>query len=220
MTIKQVVCLANSKKLGGRCIAGREIPDGAVGAWIRPVGNRPEGELYPHEIRLQGGASPRILDILEIGLSKPLPESCQRENYLVDPGFHWRRIGRFEAARITSLCEVPATLWVNGSHSYNGMNDRIEEARCDCLPSSLVLVQPSSPQIVVQKELKKTKVRMEFRLGEAQYGLVVTDTLYSEEYLSRGEGTYRYDGRCAICVSIGDVYKGYRYKLVASVIEF
>ena len=37
-TVKRIVCLANSRKRGGRCVAGKELlADGRAGGWIRPV---------------------------------------------------------------------------------------------------------------------------------------------------------------------------------------
>ncbi|MGH7707024.1 MAG: dual OB domain-containing protein, partial [Vulcanimicrobiaceae bacterium] len=35
--LKRIVCLANSRKLQGRCVAGRELQKNGPGAWIRPV---------------------------------------------------------------------------------------------------------------------------------------------------------------------------------------
>ena len=47
---KRIVCLANSSKLNGRCIAGKEIiEDGRVGDWIRPVSVREKQEVSEWE---------------------------------------------------------------------------------------------------------------------------------------------------------------------------
>ena len=63
------VCLANSFKEGGRCLAGIELDtDGNLlminghPKWIRPVCNTDHGEV-PNEI----AGSFQILDIIEIG---------------------------------------------------------------------------------------------------------------------------------------------------------
>ena len=39
-TVKRIVCLANSRKLHGRCVAGREWDGDRVGPWLRPVSAR------------------------------------------------------------------------------------------------------------------------------------------------------------------------------------
>lgn len=35
--VKRILCLANSRKLSGRCVAGREIANPRLGPWVRPV---------------------------------------------------------------------------------------------------------------------------------------------------------------------------------------
>jgi hypothetical protein len=42
---KTIVCLANSIKDNGRCIAGREVLANRYGGWIRPVSDRATAEL-------------------------------------------------------------------------------------------------------------------------------------------------------------------------------
>lgn len=42
-TTKRIVCLANSRKLNGRCVAGREVLDGDPGPWVRRLPRRPRG---------------------------------------------------------------------------------------------------------------------------------------------------------------------------------
>ena len=44
---KTIICLANSRKKGGYCIAGKEIVNHQVTPkWIRPVSDTESGELY------------------------------------------------------------------------------------------------------------------------------------------------------------------------------
>lgn len=44
MAALDIICLANSRKHGGRCVAGLRT-DG--GGWLRPVGTLLDGTLYP-----------------------------------------------------------------------------------------------------------------------------------------------------------------------------
>jgi hypothetical protein len=46
---KSFVCLANSVKTGGRCIAGKELTDDAALGWVRPVSARPDAEVARNE---------------------------------------------------------------------------------------------------------------------------------------------------------------------------
>ena len=43
--VKRIVCLANSHKLTGRCVAGKELRDGRSVTWIQPVSARENEEV-------------------------------------------------------------------------------------------------------------------------------------------------------------------------------
>ena len=80
--VKRIVCLANSFKIGGSCVAGREIlQNGSYGAWIRPVSSRSTAEISWMESMYENRTQPKLLDIIDISLLRAVPHNHQRENY-------------------------------------------------------------------------------------------------------------------------------------------
>ena len=63
---KRMVCLANSRKLQGRCIAGRELDNGKPIGWIRPIGDRTHEEVTEYERQYEDGSDPRVLDVIDV----------------------------------------------------------------------------------------------------------------------------------------------------------
>jgi hypothetical protein len=143
-TTKRIVCLANSRKWNGRCIAGREYGVAHAG-WVRPVSDRPQGELSGRERWYQGRSEPSLLDIIEVPFAASRPKDYQQENWLIDPWRHWKKVGTLPWSRLESFA-APAdfTLWSNGNSSVEGKNDRVPFEEAKSFTSSLELVYEPS----------------------------------------------------------------------------
>lgn len=137
MTVKRIVCLANSRKLHGRCVAGKELQGENPGRWIRPVSAREYEEVSEYERQYQDGSDPQVLDILRIPLLNPRPKGYQQENWLLDPNNYWVKVGRGEWKLLESLADALGPLWINGHSTYNGRNDKIPLSEASALDSSL-----------------------------------------------------------------------------------
>ena len=83
MALVNILCLANSKKLGGRCLAGMTWPD--LGTWIRPVEPTGEHGAVPHYRAKvdtpEGRRFIRPLDVISVDLREPVPAPAQPENW-------------------------------------------------------------------------------------------------------------------------------------------
>src|SRR3954454_3491042 len=88
---KTIVVLANSRKISGRCVAGKEVAGTGFGNWIRPVSARPVGELSEGDRQFQDGTDPKLLDVITIPMSKHSPHGFQTENHEIDDQFYWVR---------------------------------------------------------------------------------------------------------------------------------
>jgi hypothetical protein len=122
---KRIVCLANSRKHSGRCIAGKEVIGDEIGPWVRPVSARPGAEVSEDERRYEDGADPRVLDIIDIPFLAPAPVLYQSENHIIDSLNYWTKSGTLSSGDLARLLDPTATLWDNGYSSSNGINDRV-----------------------------------------------------------------------------------------------
>lgn len=59
----EIICLANSRKISGRCIAGKII---SSNKWMRSVSSRENEEISEEERRYENGQMPKLLDIIKI----------------------------------------------------------------------------------------------------------------------------------------------------------
>lgn len=219
MLTKRIVCLANSRKHGGRCIAGRELDkDGRIGGWIRPV-NREGQAVLEYECQLQDGSEPQLLDVIDIPLWEHRPENHQHENWLLGPG-HWSKVDKLSWGDLKCFSETGGTLW----QSYY-KNDRIPFEKAKKETSSLKMIHCGKSACGLRKS--KGQVRAVFHFGEGgrdSYDLAVTDPVIEQRYLDKELGYYHL-GECYLTISLGERFpphdqeEGYCYKLVAAIME-
>ena len=227
---KRFVCLANSKRSGERCVAGRVWVDGQAHEWLRPVSGE-EGELKRSERRYGDGSEPKLGEIIELSVTVPEGRSGhQRENWHLDGTKVWRRLGMLDWSQLRSLAEGDEPLWLNGAarDTNYGRNNRIPVSQASALETSLRLVHVPQLRLDVQLERpsrpgvqgRKSRVDGEFTLGEFDYRLAVTDPLYdSRDYRRAHEGMHDL-GECLLTISLGARFQGgYCYKLIAGIIE-
>ena len=223
-SVKRIVCLANSRKLHGRCIAGREWKDDHPGRWIRPVSVREHQEVSEYERQYEDGSDPRVLDIIDVPLLHPNPGPVpgQSENWLLDPEYYWEKVGRLSWFELPALAEPGSTLWLDGHNTHHGLNDKIPLELADSIGDSLKLIHVHDLELSVFRPgeaFGNTKRRVQGRFEHAgtRYLLWVTDPVYERHYLARLDGEYSV-GECFLTVSLGEPFGGFVYKLIASII--
>ncbi len=217
---KRIVCLANSRKSGGRCIAGKEFP--APGAWVRPVSARPTSELSDDERAYASGDLPQLLDVMDVPVLQHAPHPFQAENIQIDPERGWSKAGTLPFPYLSTFVDPPEPLWPAGHSSGYGSNDRVPLELAETIHSSLRLIQPQDLIVRVRIEGKeidepKRRMRAAFRHCGDFYNLVVTDPDTEALLFASPDAEYRFPG-AFLCISLGEPLGKWCYKLAASLL--
>ena len=217
----EFLCLAYSRKLAGRCVAGVRTDDGR---WIRPVSTSPDGTLFDYDCRLDSGSGPRLLDVIRVPLGHPRPTHYQPENWVLAAG-RWKHVARLTTKQALPMLDRAA---VRGPELLGNRRDKLQEASLRRTPavSSLALVQPNSVEWVVgQSAGRRRQIRAAFVLDGVLYNLVLTDPAWESKLEGLGYGVYPHNAagirpgdRILFTVSLGEPFRGYCYKLVAAVL--
>ena len=218
--LRKIICLANSRKYSGRCIAGKELLADGIGGWIRLVSGSRTGELTLKEITMQNGRPPELLDLIALYTADGAAHRYQSENRLAGDTL-WLWDGKMSPSILGRLCDEPEHLWKNGFSSAGGINDRIPLHLTDKdLASTLLFVTVERLCIVVGEDargLQRTWV--EFIYHRTNYRLAVTDPVIESRYMKMDIGRYPLeDFENYLTVSISEPFDGFCYKLAAAII--
>ncbi len=211
MAIIKMICMANSRKIGEKCVAGIEFD---TGKWVRPV--RPGGgALSLDHVRYQDGSYPRVLDIIRVPVVCKEPLYYQPENWIADEDIYWSKLGVFKKESLLRYCSQMGYLFFDGS-------DCIHKDKCKYIdvPYSLSLVKPK--KVSFRKTISargRPQIRALFSYNNYRYDLVVTDPEWERRYAGAENGDYPFRADCLFTVSLGEEFEGNHYKLVAAVIE-
>ena len=239
VALKRIVCLANSRKIGGHCVAGRELfAGGRPGAWVRPVSARQGQEVSDSEQRYEDGREPQVLDIIDVPVLHAQPTDYQKENWLLDSDYRWTKVGQLDPKKLAEFADPEGQLWTNGYSTYHGLNDRMPPSCARAADSSLRLIRVgclefsvSQPDLAFGNERRRVQGR--FRHAGADYWLRITDPVCEAQYLERPNGDYTAAG-CYLTISFGEPYApaalqgqvevgaqaaAYNYKFIAAVIQ-
>ncbi len=223
--VKRIVCLANSYKTNGLCIAGRELLANGCGGWIRPVSARPTAEVSFTEYRYQNNSSPRILDVIDVPLLNPLPKQHQTENHLIDASKPWVKVGELQWQQLVQIREQPPSLWINSYQTKDGSRfNCISQTEAATQNYSLVLITPENFMIKVGSKTWDGKTKRtyhgSFKSNGIQYDLRSTDMAVQRVFEGKDEGDYPMND-VYLCVSLTEPapQDGRCHKLVAAVIK-
>ncbi len=219
---KRIVCLANSRKISGRCVAGREWDGKTAGNWIRPVSSREHEEVSEKEREYRDGTDPKVLDVIDVPLLRSKVRSFQSENWLIDDRRYWVKAGQLSWDQLTALADAAKGLWVNGYSTKQGRNDRVPIEVAAKPGDSLRLILVPALALVTfapgqARGINRRRVQGRFSHEGVEYALRVTDPVIERAYLAKPDGEHRL-GECYLTISLGEEFEGFCYKLIAAII--
>lgn len=220
----EFICLANSWREGGRCVAGIRL-DGK--GWIRPVNSAEGGALQQKHYTIDVDRPLTLLDHVRVSVVRACPLPYHPENWLLDEGKPWKLLDALSVQRARRIL----TPYLTSGPSLFG-NDaqwrKSSEFQDNPSDSSLLLVAPQDLRWSVWNSWGKRKCRAQFRLGKSPYDLPLTDPEWSSRIFKLEDGTYTTkqvnegaDATAALTVSLGAPFAlqdNRCYKIVAGVI--
>ncbi|MBQ3673065.1 MAG: AAA family ATPase [Paludibacteraceae bacterium] len=182
------ICLANSFKYGGRCIAGIEIrlsadektfrvvDDQGEPRWIRPV----QRETTHKEIPMETARNIRILDVIELSNTEACGSGCQNEN------FYYSRMRIIKSLPFSQ--KVLQALLSKRDYVLHSQGRFLTHKEYCANKGSLMLIEPEEPEIIREEKfkdgIKKIQYKTRFTYKGNEYLVSVTDP----RYLERMEG--------------------------------
>jgi hypothetical protein len=219
---EEIIVLADSKKMGGRCLAGISTRSGE---WIRPVSELADGVIYPFHCRVQG-RQPRLLDVVRLPYQRRLETPTQPENLLIS-GEEWSLAGSLEPdvayAELRPFLDPGPALFGNGQRGVD------EEVANQGLAASLALIESDlEPTFVVKGPSQpggSAQTRATFELGGWCYDLPITDFEIRPRLLMAGAGSHgcaeiglESGDHILLTISLGLPWNGTHWKLVAGLL--
>ena len=213
------ICLANSLKRGGRCIAGVEVTldderhwsvvrkrDGSP-KWIRPIDKTTEfGEIMIGEAQ-----TIPLLSVVRLTDVVPIPQQAHQEDV------HYSMMSTI--GRVSASASV-LMQFVDDTHPvvFYGTDRAIDISTYASADHSLMFVHADTAEIASEIKEDKTRYRMLLGYNGVAYDLSVTDPDYIDA-LNSGRACAGIQSDVYVTLSLGLVYEERHHKLVAAVVS-
>ncbi|MGI8908886.1 MAG: dual OB domain-containing protein [Candidatus Sumerlaeaceae bacterium] len=200
MAWTEIICLANSRKHGGRCVAGLRT-DG--GGWVRLACKPPHTELTPAQCKLDIERFVQPLDVFAVDLRDSAASPIHPEDMLFanQPLRYVRRISAADLALVRTNRLVGPAL-------FGCTQNKVAESAA--LASSLAVLEMEKYYLSTRPTSSgSSQLRVSFACAGQQYDLPVTQDDVPITHSPHG---------ALLTVSVGEPYNGFCYKLVATVL--
>lgn len=212
--LNRFVCLANSHKERGRCLAGIELDNNnepviinGLAKWLRPVCNTPHGEV-PNYIANRFA----LLEILQLDGTGNKPQGYQTENIAFNEKTI-QAVGNFDAAALENLCNDVNMIFGNAGKT-------VSKEETKNLSYSLLLLKINTFEVASKtysENADKIKHRLVFSYNKIDYDLPITDPVFVYHFQNNQE-FFKQHNAAFICVSLGIEWQAQHYKLAAGIV--
>lgn len=215
---KYFICLANSYKRGGRCIAGVEVVFNGDGKWklvrnddgnprwIRPIAKTTYGEI-PNYI----AENIQMLSVVRLSNVVPCPKGAHTENV------YFSRIEQFDY----DISQLPSSMiqFIDSRHQsiFHNRGRAVSAEMLRSINYSLMLIHPDKAGAYRDENREKSKNRMKFTYYGVEYDFPITDPAFLDEF-KRKPKRYVDIPNVYLAISLGLEFEGWHHKLVAGVI--
>lgn len=213
-----IICLSNSLKNGAHNIAGI-LND--TGGWVHLIGCADGGLLLDSEIAYEGGASPKIFDIIKLTICEQKSQLDNCVNYKNVSSIKWEKIGTFDKKDIEKLTDHPNTLWDAKLSSRYGLYDKIDIEQANNSSCAYLINVEKSVVSVITDENSMNEVYIRFSYNNHFYKIPLDDDEFKKDYLLKPNGNYPVENPHYICVVKSpfiNCQKDYSYISAASII--
>ena len=209
------VCLANSFKLHGRCVAGivldnknKPVINNLGPKWIRPISASEHGEIPTHHV-----SHIKLLDIVEINDVTNVGKGHQSENVLYNEN-SIQIVGAYPKSELKDLCENERP------NIFGNRGKAVAEDAIYRLHHSLMMIESNKHEFIrvpSERNPDKLQTRLRFFYKNQQYDLAITDPVFLENYEKDPEAFSNANDifvTLSLAINLNDWY----HKLVAGII--
>lgn len=222
MVTKTIVCVANSFRKGGSCVAGIEVVNGQLGPWVRPISHRQNQAISDYEKTYVDGSRLAMLDLVEISFDAHQPEHHQTENWLITNNVPWTKVGQATPDQLVgAVLPARTPLWKPAQSTYTGRNDQISGPVAHGFDWSLALIQPATAIVDVSHNpfSGHNEVWVSFAWAGTPHKIKLTDPVQFARFNTAVGDSHALQNPL-LCISLARVWEDHNTasKLVAGLI--
>lgn len=215
---KYFICLANSYKRGGRCVAGVEIVFDANGGlkpvydddgrprWIRPIATTTYGEIPNYMAE-----DIKLLSIVKLYNVVPCPNKPHTENVC----YSKLEQCKYDLSHDASFM----SFFIDSTHQsiFRNRGRAVSSEMSMDIEYSLMLIHVEKAYAYIDENREKSKNRMSFTYYGTDYDFPITDPIFLDEFKKEPD-RYAIIPDVYLTLSLGLEFEGWHHKLVAGVI--